>query len=51
MTMLVGNVGRGHAAQVAVLEVAGRMRAELMLVQEPWIGREPERHMTKSHPG
>ena len=43
-------MGRGHAAHLVLLQAAHDQRADVVLVQEPWVGRDPARRQTKHHP-
>ena len=48
--ILQANVARAPEAHLLLLESAFRQHVDLILVQEPWIGRDPERRLTKWHP-
>ena len=50
LTILQGNVGRGHAAHLTLLETAFRQRADIIAVLEPWTDRHAETRRTKWHP-
>ena len=50
LLILSANVNRTETAHFTLLEEACRTKADIVLVQEPWTGSDPERRMTKRHP-
>lgn len=49
-TIASANVRRAHAAHITLLHLAYKQDIDLILVQEPWIGQEADRRVTKQHP-
>ena len=51
LKILQVNVERGGAANDLVLQYAFEKKYDLVLIQEPWIGKDLDRRISKKHIG
>lgn len=51
LKILQVDVGRGGAANDLALQYAFEKKCDLVLIQEPWIGKDLDRQISKKHVG
>lgn len=49
LTVMRVNVGRGDSANDLALALGHEQGMDIIMIQEPWIGRELDRKMCKKH--